>query len=171
MITKLQLIEKHITKYKYAILILFIGIIMMTFTSSESQSTEQTETTINQTEYFNLSEFQQELQETLSYIDGIGRVKLSLSLNSTEEYVYAEDIRQSNQSEITTSYESSLSIVSDSGYGQNPILIKNLLPTFRGAVILCDGAENENVSLSVVQAVSSVCDLNSDKISVIKMRE
>ena len=46
--------------------------------------------------------------------------------------------------------------------------VKNVLPTFRGAVVLCDGAENAEVRLAVTQAVGAVCGLSSDRITVLK---
>ena len=40
--------------------------------------------------------------------------------------------------------------------------------TFRGAIVLCDGAENAAVRLAVTQAVETVCGLTSDRITVLK---
>ena len=42
--------------------------------------------------------------------------------------------------------------------------------TFRGAVVLCDGADDASVRLSVTQAVSTVCGIGADKVTVLKMQ-
>jgi len=39
-----------------------------------------------------------------------------------------------------------------------------------GAVIVCQGADDPQVRLSIVDAVSKVTGLGSDKISVLKMK-
>ena len=48
--------------------------------------------------------------------------------------------------------------------------VKRVLPVFRGAVVLCDGADDASVRLSVTQAVSTVCGIGADKVTVLKMK-
>ena len=67
-----------------------------------------------------------------------------------------------------SSRESDVAVISSSGYGETPVTVKNVLPTFRGAIVLCDGAENAAVRLAVTQAVETVCGLTSDRITVLK---
>ena len=102
-------------------------------------------------------------------IEGVGRVELMLSLDQTEEAVYAVNTRQTAGGGDSRSYESDLTVVSDGSYGETPVTVKNLLPTFRGAVVLCDGADDAGVRLAVTQAVGTVCGLGADKITVLKM--
>ena len=47
---------------------------------------------------------------------------------------------------------------------------KTLYPVYQGAVVVCEGAERAAVRLAIVEAVSSLTGLGSDKISVIKMK-
>ena len=176
----LHVLELGITKYKYAILVLLAGVLILSFSTSmgtetniQQHSTAQTDVTqqISQTtQSFQLTEFEEKLQDSLSNIQGIGRVKLTLSLKTTEESVYAADIRESTQSDANNSYESALSIISDKNSGEQPILVKNIYPTFRGALVLCDGADSDTVRLCVIQAVSTICGLGTDKVSVLKMQ-
>ncbi|MFQ7243101.1 MAG: hypothetical protein ACLRO1_11965, partial [Agathobaculum sp.] len=64
---------------------------------------------------------------------------------------------------------SDLTVIADGSRGEKPVTVKSLLPTFRGAVVLCDGADNAQVRLAVTQAVSTVCGIGSDKVTVLKM--
>ena len=57
--------------------------------------------------------------------------------------------------------ESDVAVISSSGYGETPVTVKNVLPTFRGAIVLCDGAEDAAVRLAVTQAVETVCGLQA----------
>lgn len=169
----LQKVSSTLLKYKYALLILLIGASMLIL-GGGSKATEQTDTQPTQeatknVETFELDAFESKLETSLSAIQGAGRVQLTLSLKSTDEAVYAADIRQAQQGKDSSSYESTLAMVSDSGYGQKPVRVKNMYPVFRGALVLCDGAEDNTVRLAVTQAVSTMCGLGTDKISVLKL--
>ena len=171
--------EPLLKRYRYPILVLFAGLLLLALTSpgkkdaavavsGENAGGAAGEATAEAG--FDLAAFEEKLRQDVSQINGVGRVSLSLSLKSTEEAVYAADIRQSSQNADATSYESALSIVSDSSYGQQPILVKKQYPTFRGALVLCDGADNDTVRLAVTDAVSTMCGIGADKVSVLKMQ-
>jgi stage III sporulation protein AG len=160
-------------KYKYFLLVLIIGMCLMLFSLPEhTEQQEETETTASE---FDMDSFKEELCSILSAIDGVGRVEVMLSLESGEEAVYASDISQSNQNsgEDTSSenYQSTMSILSDGSYGEQPILIKSNFPTFRGAVVICDGADDSLVQLKITETVSSLCGISSDRISISKMSQ
>ena len=57
------------------------------------------------------------------------------------------------------------------GSGQQEGLVRDShAPNYRGAVILCKGADQAAVKLAVVEAVSRVTGLRTDQISVLKMK-
>ena len=49
-------------------------------------------------------------------------------------------------------------------------LPQQLYPTYQGAVVVCEGAGSSTVRLAVVNAVSVLTGLSSDKISVVKWK-
>lgn len=93
-----------------------------------------------------------------------------LTLEASEEAVYASNTRESAGGGQGGSREQSITVVSDSGYGQRPVTVKEIFPTFRGAVVLCEGADNIHVRCAVVEAVSTLCGIGSDKVAVLKMQ-
>lgn len=161
-------------KYKYFVIVLSVGIVLMLCTFPESSQTTE-EQTGHSTQEFDLAEFQEELCSSLSAIDGVGRVQVMLSLESGEESVYASDVSESSQSSgensASENYQSTMSILSDGSYGEQPVLVKSNFPTFRGAVVICDGADDSVVQLKITEAVSSLCGISSDRISISKMSE
>lgn len=163
-----------IKQYRAALIILFAGIILLAsgggFSAAKTEK-EQLTTIETSQDGFNLAEFQQTLSQNLSSIKGVGRVSLMLSIEETEEAVYAVDIRRSTNGENAQNYESNLTILSDGSYGEKPVTVKNMQPIFRGAVVLCDGADNAKVQLAVTSAVSTVCGIGTDKVTVLKMEE
>ena len=155
-------------KYRAVLAVLLAGVLLLS--SGHSGNTEQVQTasadtTVSQS--FDLNDFQQELQARLAAISGAGRVELMLSLDQTEESVYAVNTRQTSGSD---SRESDVSVVSNGSCGETPVTVKRVLPVFRGAVVLCDGADDASVRLSVTQAVSTVCGIGADKVTVLKMQ-
>ncbi|MFQ7688700.1 MAG: hypothetical protein ACLRIO_01370 [Butyricicoccus sp.] len=128
--------------------------------------TASADTTVSQS--FDLNDFQQELQARLAAISGAGRVELMLSLDQTEESVYAVNTRQTSGSD-SRSRESDVSVVSNGSCGETPVTVKRVLPVFRGAVV-CAMARMTHRSLSVTQAVSTVCGIGADKVTVLKMQ-
>lgn len=160
-------------RYKYFLLVILVGVLLLTSGMQPASNTQ--EQAAEQADHeFDLQAFQQSVADSLSQIDGAGRVTVLLSLETGEESVYAADVSKSSQTtdnNSNESYESTTSILSDGSYGEAPILIKSKYPTFRGAVILCEGADDDAVRLQIVHAVSALCGISSDCISVSKLSQ
>ena len=147
-------------RYKFFVVAILLGAVL-TAGNLRPESESQKQETEKQDEVFDLQAFQQQVADSLSQIDGAGSVTVLLSADVSESSQAAEN----NSSE---SYERSTSILSDGSYGEAPILIKSKYPTFRGAMILCEGADDDAVRLQIVHAVSALCGISSDHISVSK---
>ena len=161
-------------RYKYFLAVIAVGVLLLLsakLPASELEKGTQTEAA------FDLQTFQQSVADSLAQIEGAGRVEVLLSLEAGEESVYASDVSQSSQStggssdSTSETYQSTMSILSDGSYGEAPVLIKSKYPTFRGAVILCEGADSDTVRLQIVQAVSALCGISSDHISISKLKQ
>lgn len=160
---------KGLARYRAPLLVVLVGVLLLVSGRTGDKNGRETDQIPKDTSSFSLSAFEQQLERSLSVLDGVGRVSLLLSLEETEQSVYAVNIRQSGSGESTAQYERDLTVVNDSGYGQTPVTVKRVLPRFRGAVVLCDGADNAAVRLAVTEAVSTACGLGADKVAVLKM--
>lgn len=163
-----------VRKYRALLIVLLAGVLLLASGGlfggrPEPQAAAAAGTETAEEEGFSLPAFEADLNDKLAAIEGVGHVELMLSLDQTEEAVYAVNTRQTNSDAGGQSFESDLTVVSDGSYGETPVTVKNLLPTFRGAVVLCDGADDAGVRLAVTQAVSTVCGIGSDKVTVLKM--
>ena len=158
-------------KYRAVLIVLLAGVLLL---ASGGRGAQETAASADVTEggaAFDLAAFEQTLCDKLAAVDGVGRVQLMLSLEQSGEAVYAVNTRQTTGMDSSQSYESDLTILSDGSYGEKPVTVKNLLPTFRGAVVLCDGADNAQVRLAVTQAVSTGCGIGTDKVTALKMSD
>lgn len=149
-------------KYKYIILILCVGIVLILW-PSHSQKNESRNDTINNTEIAHISE--ESLASVLSSIAGAGRVEVLLSIEFSEQTDYQTD--QDNSS--TNIQRTNTVITTDSQRNEQGLIKKICAPKYRGAIVVCDGADDPAVQLSVISAVSNVTGLRSDQISVLKM--
>ena len=99
-------------------------------------------------------------------MEGVGRVELLLTTTGSDEVVYQTDVRRSGEtSEQTTVFSANQSAQ------KTPVVTKTKKASYAGAVVVCDGADSAVVRLRIVQAVSALTGLGSDKISVIKMKQ
>lgn len=122
---------------------------------------------------------EQRLSEMVSRIDGAGRSCVMVTMDSTREAVYAQDLREtedtSSSSESGRTTESGnisreqTHILMDRGSGEEPLVEKQIEPQVRGVMILCEGAENPVVEQRVIEAVKTVLGIPASRICVEKI--
>ena len=157
-----------VRKYKLAILIFLVGILLALL--PVKKSTAQTDSTAQQTAAsFDLAGTQAQLTQLLSGIDGVGRVQLLLTVQSGEKTIYQQDSRTVTSAGSTTTEQETVLRASGSSDKQ-PLVEVVYHPQYQGALVVCDGAERASVRLAVIQAVSSLTGLGSNKIAVVKMK-
>ena len=106
---------------------------------------------------------EQRLETILSGIDGAGQVQVLLTEESGRQTLYQTD----TQSDDSSRTEDTV-LVEDGDRTENGLVRQTLEPEYRGAVVLCDGADQSAVRLAVVNAVSCVTGLGADRICVLK---
>lgn len=106
---------------------------------------------------------EQRLESILSGIAGAGRVQVLLTEEEGRQTLYQTDI-QSDDSRRT---EDTV-LVEDAARTETGLVRQTLEPKYRGAVVLCDGADVSSVRLAIVEAVRCVTGLGADRICVLK---
>ena len=111
----------------------------------------------------------QQLTEILQQIKGVGKVKVLLTISRGEKTEYQQDEDQS-VSENESSIRKETIIIRDSEDNEAALITQVIPPEYLGAIVVCEGADDANVKLAVLEAVSKATGLRSDKISVLKMK-
>jgi len=151
-------------KYKYALLVAGIGLLLMIMPSREKQH-NVAEPVTSPAAQVSITE---QLCEILGQIHGVGKVRVMITEQSGSETVYQTD---EDRSENTDSESVRLETVILSGNGGESGLIKSVTPpVYLGAIVVCQGADDPTVRLSVANAVSAVTGISTDRISVLKMK-
>lgn len=109
------------------------------------------------------------LELILAGIKGVGRVRVMLTFDGTEETILASD-EQSSESENGISKSKKPSILSTSS-GEEAIVLKELLPKVCGVVVVAEGASDVAVKMDIVSAVSTVLGIKQSNVQVFEMNE
>lgn len=155
-------------KYRFAALILFVGILLMTVPGRMQQNNGDT-SVISSTSPVVQKDVTTELTEILSQIQGVGKVRVMLTISAGEKTIYQEDqdvVTGDNSSTVRTETV----IITDSNRGQQGLVTQVLPPSYLGAIVVCQGGDLASVKLAVLDAVSKITGLSADKISVLKMK-
>ena len=158
-------ISQILSKYKYALLILLLGLGLMLLPERSAGKTE--DPTPQQT--VESEDLQQELEAILSQISGAGEVRVLLTQRAGEEVLYQED-SQSDSQEGSTRLQSDTVIVENADREESGLIRRTDPPVYRGAVVVCQGADSPQVRLAIVEAVRCVTGLGANEISVVKMK-
>ena len=159
-------IAELIKKYKYVVLVLVIGIALMLLPEGSSDTVQ---TVVSDAGASAFDDPTEELTEILSQIQGAGEVRLMLTLHAGEKTVYQTDQDQSS-SDTGHSVRIETVIVTDADRTEQGLKLQVLAPEYRGAVVVCQGADDAAVRLAIVEAVANATGLGTDRISVLKMK-
>ena len=155
-------------KYKYPIILLCIGMILMglpSFSGEKEPAAGETAAVPTSPE----PGVQEELEQILQNIYGAGDVKVMLTISQGEKTLYQTDV-VSGITENSQDTDTDTVIVSDGDGGEEGLVQQKLSPVYQGAIILCQGADSPSVRLAITQAVSKVTGLPTDRIAVLKMK-
>lgn len=106
---------------------------------------------------------EERLERILSGIEGAGTVQVLLTEESGRQTLYQTDV----QSDDNRRTEDTV-LVEDAARTETGLVRQTLEPKYRGAVVLCDGANISTVKLAIVEAVGCVTGLGADRICVLK---
>ena len=153
-----QRINALFGKYKYPILVVLVGLGLLLLPTGEAQEQPVPVETVRE------ASLEQRLEELLAQIEGAGAVRVLLTEDVGRETVWQTDV----QSDADSVREDTV-ILEDSDRNEIGLVRRTTEPSYRGAVILCQGADAPSVKLAIVEAVRCVTGLGADQISVQKM--
>lgn len=159
---------EFLNRYKYVLLVAAVGAVLLLWPGGERAAggTEQRFDRIPAGS-MTLAETERAMEAILEKISGVGKVDVMLTLHSGSELVLAQDtaLRYSGSVQSPDNYERSSDAVTDSG---GVVVTQEKYPQYRGALVVCDGGGSDAVRLQVVEAVSALTGLGSDRIAVVK---
>ncbi|MEG0545889.1 MAG: hypothetical protein RR552_01750 [Oscillospiraceae bacterium] len=169
---------ENIKSQKRLFIIVILGVIAITLIvlseifpkeNAKTINEEKISTKVSESTYD--EKIQKTLKEIIENIDGAGKTKVMVTLQSSSENYYAKNNKSENKKNGETSEnKSEESFVIDKSSELKGIIIKTDEPKVRGVVVVCEGGENPKVKSNVTIAVSAALGLGTNNICVLKMK-
>ena len=168
------------------LILLLVGILLMVIVLPVPDGGEGSEEKEIQAagEMADTSDYEAYLEEktarTLQYVEGVGEVKVMITLKSSAQKIIEKDQQSSSQtteeedSQGGTRTSNDISSDRTSIYEQNsdgsqsPYVSKELLPEIEGVVVIADGGDNAVVVQNITEAVQALFGVEAHKIKIMK---
>lgn len=165
---KAEGVRKAWDKYKYVALVALAGAVLLLWPEGGGSSGGAAESG-SRDAAAQMQDVEAEMEDILSKISGVGQVQVMLTADSDGRRQLAEDTEESWQdSDDSSGSRSSQTVVVDDGQGETPVVTRTWYPTYRGALVVCQGGDQAAVRLAVTEAVMALTGLPADRVTVAK---
>lgn len=183
-------VKKWLTKDKL-LLIMLGGVLLFVITfplssgksdsSSETRSEAQSGRTVTVTEKTYAEILESRLEQILGTARGVGKVNVMVTVKDTGAQITLKETSVSESSKKEEDSQGGSRISSDKTtddtvvfgkYGDGsslPYVVNEMNPEILGVCVIAQGADDSNVVSDIVDAVSALLGVSSNKIKVMKM--
>ena len=126
--------------------------------------------------------WEERLEDALRYVDGVGRVRVLITLKESEHKIVEKDGPEEYSNTEETDAAGGSRTIRDSRIekstiytvddkGQNvPYVIKTISPSVEGVVVIAQGVQTQNVQENIIEAIQVLFDIDANKIKIVKMK-
>ena len=149
---------------------------------SQPQDTTEQESATRETDTDQAyaASLEERLTESLSQVAGVGKVKVMITLKSSQELVVEKEQPVSRSSTNESDFQGGSRITSQSETGENtvyrtdgnlsePYVIKTLPPQIEGVLVVAEGAGSGTVNRTIVEIIQALFGVEAHKVQVVKM--
>ncbi len=122
-------------------------------------------------------ELEERLEEILSQMEGVGKVQVMITLQSSAKEVVEKDystqenrenvsLDETNQSSISKEENT---VYSETDEGSVPYVVQEIYPKVEGVLVVAEGGDNSYVNIAIVEAIQALFDVDIHKIKIVKM--
>ena len=156
-----------------------IGIVFVLFADTTTKKDENVEVknvdSQNSLEYVEYMEGK--VHNIISSIKNVDEAEVMITLESSGEYVYAQEETKNSDTATTNNsegdnkvqqrdtYEETIILV-DSGGSRNALIKTQLEPKVKGVVIVCKGGDDPVVRQNITDTITTALDISSARVSV-----
>lgn len=150
----------------YLIVIILVGVLFMMIPSNDDNKNKQ-ESNKNETLSIN---YEDDLEEILSQIRGVGDAKVMLTYSSTFEknIAYEKNLNENEKKDgdsVINETSSQNNVVLSNG---EPFVIKEIYPKIQGVIVVTKGADDILVKQDIINAVTTALNIAPHKVCVVK---
>lgn len=179
-------VYEFLLKDKFKNIILFtgiLGIILILFSGFlKTDNTQKAKNTVSSNksiqEYVN--QMENSLKDIVSSIKGAGNTKVLVTLENSEETVYATEERknkeatedktdgQMSKKRESDDIEKRYITVKDADGTERALSVTQIQPTVKGVVVVCDGGDIPEVQQKIKDSIKTALNITSKKVYVTK---
>lgn len=107
-------------------------------------------------------QLEQRLEDLIAQVSGAGATQVMVTLESTEETIYALDTQQKGESDLAETH-----VLLGDG---SALAETTLTPSVCGVAVVCEGGGDVTTVARITELLSALLDLPTNRISVQKMK-
>ena len=153
-------------KYRLAALTALLGVVLMLLPGGKEETVSAPEASAGET--FDRAAVQEEMESILRLIDGVGELRLMLTVDSGTRHELARDTTDERSGTEDVKRKSETVVLGAGSGTQEVVVTDSIYPGYVGALVVCEGGGSAGVRLAVTQAVSALTGLPSDRITVLQ---
>ncbi len=127
--------------------------------------------------------WEERLEDTLRYVDGVGHVRVLITLRESEHKIVEKDGPETYSNTTETDSAGGSRIIGESrvekstiyttdASGRNvPYVILTIPPVVEGVVVIAQGAGRQSVQENIIEAIQVLFDIEANKIKIVKMKK
>ncbi len=159
-----------------------IGLIFLSgLLKGDEKESAVTEQTFDSAAY--TAALEEKIHAMVSGISGVGEAKVIITLESSTEYVYVNEKKETADStkdyaegetkkeQERLNYEQNVILIDQEGGKREALLQTTLEPKVKGVVVVCQGGENVEVEKRVTDAVTTALAISTSKVCVVQLTE
>ncbi len=142
---------------------------------TEIESEQQTEQT-EQKQYHTEQEIEKRLEYIFSNMEGVGQVKVMVTMKNTKASVLAKEERKeysfTEEGKKTQSQkeENTIVMTEDNRGTRTPVIVQEKMPEIEGIVIVAEGGEDARIAQMLSEASQALLNVPAHKVAVLKMK-
>lgn len=160
------------------VFLILLGDFAGTFTSAPQPSSTTGSSPENKSDLSSEKSLEQKLEEMLTQIAGVGKVKVKITFASSSQRIYARNTTNSQEETVeekdsqqvkknSRHNKESKVVILNKGGGEKAVVKREIKPEIKGVLIVAEGAENSQIKASLLHAVERGLGIPSYKIAVL----
>lgn len=186
--SKSKKIHEFLLKDKSKKIIICIGILGIALifiselfkTNNAKKVTASTSATASSSTYEYVAQLENNLKELISSIKGTGNTRVMVTLENSEEIVYATEEKKNKEATEDKSdgqlskkresddCEKKYITVRDADGTERALSVTQIQPTVKGVVVVCDGGDIPEVQQKITDAIKTALNITSKRVYVTK---
>lgn len=143
-----------------------LGALLLLFSGGTAKKTEKTEPAWSDLCAETEKTLEQKAERLLSSVAGVGRVRVVVTLESLESYVYARDTaREGDGGRETENY-----VVVSGAAGAGGLTERVVMPAVRGVAVSCEGGASPQVRREVSGLICAAFGVSANRVYVGAMK-